>query len=112
MLSQGSVALRKESFESGTRCKPDIWARPRRRAGDTWAGGFPGGGRSPRRGPGAGPRLASCESWAGRGDRQVVRGLVGQGGSPGVPSWEGMCGDLLVQGRRGPRGGSAGWVMT
>lgn len=40
------------------------------------------------------------------------RGLVGQGGSPGVPSWEGMCGDLLVQGRRGPRGGSAGWVMT
>lgn len=49
---------------------------------------------------------------AGRGDRQVVQGLVGQGGSPGVPSWEGMCGDLLVQGRRGPRGGSAGWVMT
>lgn len=48
----------------------------------------------------------------GGGDRQVVRGLVGQGGSPGVPSWEGMCGDLLVQGRRGPRGGSAGWVMT
>lgn len=99
VLSQGSVALGKESFESGTRCKPDIWARSRRRAGDTWAGGFPGGGRSPRRGPGAGPRLACCESWAARWLERREPGC-GAGGQAGRA---GPCGP-----RREPRGAELG----
>lgn len=95
VLSQGSVALGKESFESGACCKPDVWAQ---RAGDTWADDFPGRGHSPRQGPGAGLCLSRWKSWEalvagaegagggepGVGHKQVMQGLVSQGGSPDV----------------------------